>query len=571
MTWANGAEAILGLGEGQLAAHRQGYLALVHPEDRPTVRHLVAEALSGAREDFQVLHRYLNPAGEVRWLEVHGRVYRDQAGHPLYLRGTVADATNRKQAEDALRYSEERWQRLSEASFEGIGFTEDGHVIDANAQLAEMLGWRHQGLIGKNLAELVAPESRATVARHVSAASDDVYEHLAVRRDGSVFPVEARGRTLLREGRTIRVTAIRDVSERVHLEAELMRAAREWRDTFDALEAGIVVLGPDRRIQRMNRSALETLGHGLPRDVPFDELRAAEPWSSLVELHRGVIPSGSEVKDPRSGRGWLLVANRLRREDEAESTILVFRDITETATLRERLQRGEKLAAMGALMAGVAHEVRTPLFSITASLDAFEAEVGPRESETVSLLRSQAARLAHLMGDLLDYGSPPALCRVRGGVGEPLRHAARTCATLAREGGVGIEVMVGDDRLSVSRDSARLEQVFQNLLANAVQHAPRGSTVRATIRAAQGPRSGVEVRFEDAGPGLPLEDIARVFQPFFSRRRGGTGLGLSIVQRIVEDHDGTVTADNGPLGGAVFTVFLPSAEPSGVEAGAGHR
>jgi len=473
-----------------------------------------------------------------------------------------------KRAEDALRYNEERWQRLSEAAWEGIGLSEDGRLIDANAQLAEMLGFRLDELMGKNVVEFIAPESRPAVDGHIADGTSQAYEHLAVRRDGSVFPVEVRGRTLSPEGRNIRVTAVRDVSERARLEADLRRAAQEWRDTFDALEAGIVVLGPDRRIQRMNRSAMDALGQRLPRNVPFDELGASEPWSSLVELSEGRIPSGTEVKDPRSGRCWLLVVSRLRREAEGESTILVFRNVTETATLRERVQRGEKLAAMGALVAGVAHEVRTPLFSITASLDAFEAEVGPGHTETVSLLRSQAARLTHLMRDLLDYGSPSALRRVTGGVGEALRQAARTCAPLAREAGVEVEVSLGEDLPPVSRDSARLEQVFQNLLANAVQHAPRGSSVRVTVRAAEGPRSGVLIRVEDAGPGLPREDVGRVFQPFFSRRKGGTGLGLSIVQRLVEDHDGTVTGGNQPGGGAVFTVFLPAAE---VEAGAGRR
>jgi signal transduction histidine kinase len=107
-------------------------------------------------------------------------------------------------------------------------------------------------------------------------------------------------------------------------------------------------------------------------------------------------------------------------------------------------------------------------------------------------------------------------------------------------------------------DRGRLVQVFQNLLQNAIQHAPRGSAVSLsawTEATDDGP--GVVVTIEDTGPGIPPSDLQRIFEPFVTRRRGGTGLGLAIVQRIVDEHGGTVTAINRPAGGATITVRLP--------------
>lgn len=103
----------------------------------------------------------------------------------------------------------------------------------------------------------------------------------------------------------------------------------------------------------------------------------------------------------------------------------------------------------------------------------------------------------------------------------------------------------------------RLEQVFQNLIANAVQHSPRSGTVRISLRQVEEPRPGVACQVEDDGTGIAPTDLERVFEPFFSRRKGGTGLGLSIAQRLVESHGGILTAANQQGGGATFTVFLP--------------
>jgi signal transduction histidine kinase len=125
--------------------------------------------------------------------------------------------------------------------------------------------------------------------------------------------------------------------------------------------------------------------------------------------------------------------------------------------------------------------------------------------------------------------------------------------------GVTVQPVLPLSPIVVNRDARRLEQAFQNLVANAIQHAPKGTAVKVFAQPfRRQAHDFVECRVEDSGPGIPAESLTRVFEPFFSRRKGGTGLGLPIVQRIVEAHGGTVTASNRPAGGAVFTVVLPA-------------
>jgi signal transduction histidine kinase len=234
------------------------------------------------------------------------------------------------------------------------------------------------------------------------------------------------------------------------------------------------------------------------------------------------------------------------------------RDVSERARLEAALQRSETLSAVGELVTGVAHEVRTPLFSISATLDAYEGQLGRKREreEFLALLRSQVKRLTNLMADLLDYARPPALLLVRGAVTPVVRRAVRSCAAAAADAGIAIVEDVAPRLAEIERDEGRLEQVFENLLANAIQLSPRGSTVRLEVTTAP---DGVAFRVFDEGPGLPAGDTERLFQPFFTRRKGGTGLGLSIVRRIVEQHGGHVAAADRPEGGAVFTVWLPAA------------
>jgi signal transduction histidine kinase len=156
------------------------------------------------------------------------------------------------------------------------------------------------------------------------------------------------------------------------------------------------------------------------------------------------------------------------------------------------------------------------------------------------------------MQDLLDYGKPARLALAPAALEGILAEAARACEPLA-EGRV--EVKVTSDLPPVRVDRQRMIQVLENLIRNALQHSPAAG--RVVVEAERASPSSVRCSVRDSGPGFKTEDLPRLFEPFFTKREGGTGLGLSIAQRIIEQHGGSIAADNHSDGGAVVVVHLP--------------
>jgi signal transduction histidine kinase len=234
----------------------------------------------------------------------------------------------------------------------------------------------------------------------------------------------------------------------------------------------------------------------------------------------------------------------------------------ERARLEASLRHAEQMSAMGSLLVGVAHEVRNPLFGVSSVLDAMDARFGAREEfqRYIPVLRGEVDRLTTLMQELLEYGKPISPERSAGSLGEVVAEAVQSCGPLAKQFGVEIETRVARDLPPVVMDRSRLVRAFKNLLENAVQHSKRGGTT--TVEAEEvheDERAWVACTVTDSGPGIPPDDLLRIFDPFFTRRRGGIGLGLSIVQSIVEGHGGTVTAGSRLEGGAVMRVRVPVA------------
>jgi signal transduction histidine kinase len=282
--------------------------------------------------------------------------------------------------------------------------------------------------------------------------------------------------------------------------------------------------------------------------------------------HASRAAASVQARDTASGRTWEVAGNLVADDADGggERVIVVARDVTRLVELQESVRREERMSAMGSLVAGVAHEVRNPLFGISSTLDAFEARYGETEpfQKYVSVLRREADRMGTLMRDLLEYGRPPGLDASDVDLAQLADEAVQLCLPHAASGGVRIE-RTGQAG-SVRLDRGRMLQVLQNLIQNAVQHSPAGGVVAVAVgeTAADGGPREAWCAVRDDGPGFRGEDLPRLFEPFFTRRPGGTGMGLSIAQRIVSQHGGVMEAVNRPQGGAELRVRLPAVPPA---------
>jgi signal transduction histidine kinase len=226
---------------------------------------------------------------------------------------------------------------------------------------------------------------------------------------------------------------------------------------------------------------------------------------------------------------------------------------------RGTASRLDSPAATAALLASVAHEVRNPLFAISALLDAWAARGTDADGERYRHLMAQEVdRLRRLMTGLLEYGQPAAPADLRPlSLAIVLGEAIRACTPLA----ASRNVRILSDRLPslvVSTNPDRLVRAFVNVLDNAVQHSSSGSAVTIDWRCEEGEVSPVVcVGVRDRGPGLDDADLLRLFTPFFRGRKNGVGLGLAVAQRVVHEHGGCIRARNDPAGGARFEIILP--------------
>jgi signal transduction histidine kinase len=385
------------------------------------------------------------------------------------------------------------------------------------------------------------------------------------------------------------ITAVvRDISgqrqaeeEQARLQVKLQNAAAEWRRTFDAMETAIVILDEAARVQRLNRAAAEALGQPIDGCVGrgLETLAGSEPWLTARKLATATLRRGGggscQIRDPPSGRSWDLSLAPMPARDHTEddddaapkhrSCLLLARDITSLVTLQDSVRKAERVAAMGSLTGSVAHEVRKPLFAISANVDALEAQLrssaSPGVAETLAAVRTELSRMTRLMESLLSFGKPASQTLVDEPLRAALQLAAGSCASMAQRNGVLLQTSVADDATPVRIDRERIAEVIEKLIENAIQHSPRGGTVSiasGTFR--ENGRAWVRCAVGDDGPGFEENDLVAVFEPFFTRRRGGTGLGLSIARRILEQHGGRICAANKPAGGARMIVELPGVD-----------
>jgi signal transduction histidine kinase len=234
------------------------------------------------------------------------------------------------------------------------------------------------------------------------------------------------------------------------------------------------------------------------------------------------------------------------------------------AEVQEEARRSERLAALGQMSAGLAHEIRNPLGVIKGSAEMLHQKLGesnPLASELAGYISSETNRLSSLVARFLDFARPQALELTPGDVREVLEAALAAVAAQRPQAKVIVEREYQADLPSVRMDDRLCEQVFQNLALNAYEAMePDGGKLRVEIfSTVRGGVAGVEVTLTDTGPGIPPEICEQIFNPFFTTKKAGTGLGLAIVSKIVDELRGSLQVESRPGKGATFRVFFPAA------------
>ncbi len=243
---------------------------------------------------------------------------------------------------------------------------------------------------------------------------------------------------------------------------------------------------------------------------------------------------------------------------EQQGKVLLISDLTQLKGMERVMRENERLAAVGRMAAGVAHEVRNPLSSVKGLALLLKGRFADNssDSEAADLLIDQVERMNRTVSELLSFARPAPLKLQRISLKELLENTIRLIDTDAGNSGVTTKFFADPDLLDVAADRDRLNQVFINLLLNSVQAMERGGELSVTAEnAAEG--QSVIIKIRDTGCGIPPENIAQLFYPYFTTKTGGTGIGLAISQKIISDHKGTIRVDSIVGRGTTVTVELP--------------
>ncbi|MEK6371267.1 MAG: PAS domain S-box protein [Acidobacteriota bacterium] len=541
----------------------------VEPYTQEGALAVIEKALSGEPQVFEWHARHRD--GHLFWVEGSTRMATIEGRPRLIV--VVRDITQRKEMESALK-AEKDFMDAAINTIMGVFFVRDsaGRLIRWNKTMEAVRGVGGDELENDTGLPAIHPDDRPLVEAKIA----EVFERGYAETEARVVvgsPLQTRhfllnGKRMIRGGEAFMVSTGIDITDRKRVEAErerlqtaIERSAVEWRQTFDSVRTPIIITDGKGVVRRLNDAAAE-LAERVMKEIPGTPLSALGdgPWRIAAELIPSFdgIQASAEAHDA-FGRTWDVHLGRLYSPGSDGSLIVVFWEITGIVALQDSLRRSERMSAMGALVAGVAHEVRNPLFGMSALLDAYAEEMSDPDLEQFAAgLRQQVTRLTHLMRELLEFGKPVAISLFPEALSGVVEEAVIGRTHAASEAQVTLRNAVDPLLPAVPMDRGRLRQVFENLIDNALQHAPAVRTVTISARGS----TSIECTVEDDGAGFAPDDLPHVFEPFFTRRERGTGLGLSIVHRIVEEHAGRVSASNRVAGGAVITMHFPAVGPS---------
>jgi two-component system, NtrC family, sensor histidine kinase PilS len=328
---------------------------------------------------------------------------------------------------------------------------------------------------------------------------------------------------------------------------------------LQSLTSGVVTLDLYGRIISVNRTGLDILG------IKSEEHILGKDLSNLMKgLHiEDLISKKREqmLYSAPDGRKVTLGFSSSELKDTEEETrgyIMIFQDLTEVKELEDRLRNSEKMALLGQLAAGLAHELRNPLSAISGAVEILSSDVKPTEDNLrlVRMASQEVERLNLLVEDFLILTMPIQKLTTLVDIGQIVFDTIESFTKTIRRGNIEILNQV-EKGIYVQADSYRLKQAMWNLLLNSVDAMPIGGLIVVKSKTEDG---NVVVEISDEGKGIDENFISRIFDPFFTTKEVGTGLGLAIVQKVIEGYNGKINVMSSRGNGATFVITLPRFE-----------
>ncbi len=604
---------------------------------RETARKAVRDRVQGKRGVMSIERKYLRKDGQILDVAIENRVTRDENGQVRSIRSTVQDITWRKQAEAALIASERRARALFEGIEDAVFVHDlDGRILDANPAACRRLGYDRDELLRLNTREIDEQSFSEGFEERLNQQLRDGHLRIEGRhrtKAGRVIPVDINSSTIQLEDQTVVLAVIRDITERKALEEtrrqfaeSQLRNAQEieqknralrlsearYRQLTEGCLDAIVVASQDGLITLFNSAAERTFGRrsseveGKPMSCLFlddqqDEITGAIQEYLITRSSR-LVGQTVELKGRRgSGEVFPLEMSLCAIEVGGQIQFMgAIRDQGERQRMRAMLMQSEKLASIGLLSAGVAHEINNPLAYIANNLAVLErdlkgvvelVEVYESAQPALQTVAPEIVARAQAVSDDVDWPYIRAnLARMIGRTREGVQRVANIVQNLrglARTSPPKLEPALLSDLVSGAVDMtqsrarrsqievhtsyetttkilcvpSQIAQVILNLLVNAIQavetmHRDEGNRVEVRVRE-QGDNQIVEI--EDTGCGIAPSEVARLFDPFYTTKPvgEGTGLGLSISHGIISGHGGQIEVESEPNVGSTFRITLP--------------
>jgi PAS domain S-box-containing protein len=516
--------------------------------------------------------------GQARLISWSNTAIVDAEEAVAFIVGTGIDITERKRAEEALRDSETRYRAIFDTAVDGIITIDEYSVIETFNPAAERIfGYAAAEVRGHGI-DILMPspyyeEHLRQLHHYLRTGENQIIgigrEVVGQRKDGTTFPMELAVSEMRLGAQRLFTGIVRDITQRKQAETALQESEERFRSLVHTVGSVIVVLSADLRILEFNREAERVCGWTRQEVLGQSYVDLLLPESErdvLLAVMHAVLQGESTrgFEHPirtRHGqeRTFLWNVTRLVHAQEAPAAIIACgQDITERKRAQLEMQRADRLALVGQLASGLAHEIGTPLNVIAGNAELLRLALQTQDKRASELdtIVEQADRITRLIERLLTFARAEAHAAEFLSLHIPLSRALRLLESRFRREAITVIVDVPPHLPPVWGAADQLEQVFLNVLVNAWHAMPEGGCV--TIWACQAPDNQVQIVFRDTGGGLSTTELARVFEPFYSTKGDqGTGLGLAICKQIIDSYHGSIQLESVPGAGTTVTIVLP--------------